>query len=153
MGHHVLVLDSHNTSAPVSSELLVVVELSSEVLGEGLEILVVFLSHISNSNASSGLLVDKLTESCLTLDEGIGDTLLSAESWEESHKFNWVNVVSDDNELCLAFFDESGNVVKTELEYVWLGTLLGITTSLLGFSFLLKSGLLFLLGLWLVFCK
>lgn len=127
--------------------------MSSEVLGEGLEVLVVFLSNISHSNAGSGLLVDELTESGLTLNESVGDTLLSAESWEEGHEFDGVNVVSDDNELCLAFFDEGGHVVETELEDVWLSTLLGITTSLLGFSFLLKSGLLFLLGLWLVLCK
>lgn len=148
-----LVLDSHNTSAPVSSELFVFVELSSEVLGEGLEILIVFLSDISHSNAGSGLLVDELTESGLTLDESIGDTLLSAESREESHEFNGINVVSDDNELGLALFNESGHVVKTELEHVWLSTLLSITTSLLGFSFLLKSGLFLDLGLWLVLCK
>lgn len=148
-----LVLDSHNTSAPVSSELFVLVELSSEVLGEGLEILIVFLSDISHSNAGSGLLVDELTESGLTLDESIGDTLLSAESREESHEFNGINVVSDDNELGLALFNESGHVVKTELEHVWLSTLLSITTSLLGFSFLLKSGLFLDLGLWLVLCK
>lgn len=127
--------------------------MSSEVLGEGLEILIVFLSNIGNSNAGSSLLVDELSESCLTLNEAIGDTLLSAESWEESHKFNWVNVVSDNDELGLTFFDESGNVVETELEDVWLGTLLNISTTLLVFSFLLKSGLLFLLGLWLVLCK
>lgn len=33
LSHHVLVLDAHNTTTPVSSESLVVVELSSEVLG------------------------------------------------------------------------------------------------------------------------
>lgn len=153
LSHHVLVLDSHNTSAPVSSESFVVVELSSEVLGEGLEILIVFLSNISNCNAGSGLFVDELTESCLSLNESISDTLLSAESWEESHKFDWVNVVSDDYELCFTFFNESGNVVKTELEYVWLGTLLNITTSLLVFSLLLESGLLVLFSFWLVLCK
>lgn len=97
--------------------------------------------------------MDELTESGLTLDEAISDTLLSAESWEESHKFNWVNVVSDDNELCFTFFNESGNVVKTVLEDVWLGTLLSITTSLLLFGLLLESGLLLLFGLWLVLCK
>lgn len=148
-----LVLDSHNTSAPVSSKTFIIVELSSEVLGEGLEILVVFLSNISHSEAGSGLLVDELTESGLTLNEAVSDTLLSAESWEESHKFNWVNVVSDDNELCFTFFNESGNVVKTVLEDVWLGTLLSITTSLLFFGLLLESGLLLLFGLWLVLCK
>lgn len=148
-----LVLDSHDTSAPFLSKAAVFVELSSEVLGEGLEILEIFLSHISNGDAGSGLLVDELTESCLTLDEAVGDTLLSAESWEESHNFKWLNVVGNNDELGLTFFNEGSHVVKTELENVWLGALLNITTSLLVFSFLLESGLLFLLGLWLVFCK
>lgn len=153
LGHHVLVLDSHDTSAPVSSESLVVVELSSEVLGEVLEVLVVFLSNISHSNAGGGLLVDELAESCLALDEGVGDTLLSAEGGEETHEFDGVDVVSDDNELGLAFLNKGGHVVKTELEHVGLGSLLGITTGLLGLSLLLESGLLLLLGLGLVFCK
>lgn len=148
-----LVLDSHNTSAPVLSKAAVFVELSSEVLGKGLEILEIFLSDISYSDAGGGLLVDELTESCLTLNEAVSNTLLSAESWEECHEFEWVDVVGNNDELGLTFFNEGSNVVKTELEHVWLGTLLNITTSLLVFSFLLESGLLFLLGLWLVFCK
>lgn len=153
LGHHVLVLDSHDTSAPVSSEGLVVVELGSEVLDKSLEVLVVFLSDISHGDAGSGLLVDELTESSLALDEAVGNTLLSAESGEETHELDGLNVVSDNDELGLALLNESGNVVKTELEHVWLSTLLGVTAGLLGLSFLLESGLLILSGLWLVFCE
>lgn len=80
LGHHVLVLDSHNTTTPGSSQLVVLVELSSEVLGKSLEVLVVFLSDFSHGNAGSSLLMDELSESCLSLDEAEGDTLLSAES-------------------------------------------------------------------------
>ena len=97
--------------------------------------------------------MDELTESSLALNEAVGDTLLSAESREESHKLNWVDVVSDNDELGLALLNEGGHVVKTELEDVGLGSLLGVTTSLLGFSLLLESGLLILFSLWLVFCK
>lgn len=80
MSHHVLVLDAHNTTAPVSSEGLVVVELSTEVLGQELEILEVLLADLSKSDAGCGLVVNELSEACFTLDEGIGDSLLSAES-------------------------------------------------------------------------
>ncbi len=153
LGHHVLILDAHNTTTPVSSEGFVVVELSSEVLGEGLEVLVVFLSHIGNSQAGSSLLMNKLSKSSLALDEAVGDTLLSAESREEDEEFDGINVVSHNDELCLAFFDESGHVVETELENERLSTLLGISTTSLSFSFLLKSGLLFLLIFRLVFSE
>jgi len=34
LGHHVLVLNSHNSTSPGSSEVVVVVELNSEALGE-----------------------------------------------------------------------------------------------------------------------
>jgi hypothetical protein len=57
--------------------------LSSEVLGEDFQVLVVFLSHVSQGYASGSLRVNELSESCLTLDESEGNTLLSAESWEE----------------------------------------------------------------------
>ncbi len=127
--------------------------MSSEVLCEGLEILIVFLSNIGDGNAGSSLSVNELSESCLSLDESIGDSLLSAESGEESHEFDGVDIMSNNNELSFTFFNELGNVVKTEFQNVWLGTLFGITTGFLGFSFLKKSGLLVFLGLWLVFCK
>jgi len=150
LSHHVLVLDTHNTTTPVSSEGLVLIELSTEVLGEEFKILVIFLADLSNGDAGGGLLVDELTETCLTLDESVGDTLLSAESWQEHEEFNWVNVVSHHNELCLTVFNELGNVVETELEDDWLSGLLGISTLALGFGFGLKSGLLLLSCLRLV---
>ena len=74
-----LVLDTHNTTTPGSSEGFVLVELGSEVLGKSLEVLVVFLSHVSDSEAGSILLMNELSESSLSLDEAVGDTLLSAE--------------------------------------------------------------------------
>jgi hypothetical protein len=144
MGHHVLVLDAHNTTTPVSSEGLVLVELSAEVLGKNFEVLEVLLADFSESDASGGLLVDELAEASLTLNEGEGDSLLSAESREESEEFNGVNVVSNNNELSLTLFNEFSDVVETELDNNWLGGLLGISTTLLGLSLTLKSDLLVL---------
>lgn len=144
VGHHVLVLDAHNTATPVSSEGLVLVELSAEVLGENFEVLEVLLAHLCECDAGGGLLVDELAETCLALNEGEGDALLSAESREEGEEFNGVNVVSNNNELSLTLFNEFSYVVQTELDNNWLSGLLGLSTTLLGLSLTLKSNLLVL---------
>jgi len=146
----VLVLDAHNTATPVSSESLVLVELRAEVLGEELKILEVLLADLSESDASGGLLVDKLAEASLALDEGVGDTLLSAEGGEEDEELDGVNIVSHHNELGLTLLNELSHVVETELDDDGLGGLLGISATLLGLSLGLEAGLLLLLGLGLV---
>ena len=150
VGHHVLVIDTHNTTTPVSSEGLVLVELSAEVLSQDFEILEVLLADLSESDTGGSLLVNELAEACLALNEGIGDTLLSAESGEESHNLKGVNVVSNNDDLGLALLNEVGHVVKTELEDDGLGTLLGLTTVLFGLSLSVQPSLLFLVRLWLV---
>jgi len=61
--------------------------------------LVVFLLDFSESNTGGSLLVDELSESCLSLDEGIGDSLLSAESRQEAHHLDGVYIMSDDHQL------------------------------------------------------
>ena len=144
LSHHMLVLDAHNTAAPVSSESLVLVELSAEVLGKNFEVLEVLLADIGESDTSGSLLVDELAETCFTLNEGEGDSLLSAKSREESEELKGINVVSNNNELSFALFNELSNVVETELDNNWLGSLLGISTTLLGLSLTLESDLLFL---------
>ena len=145
-----LILNSHNTTTPGSVEVGVVVELSSESVLEVVEVSEVFLSDIGEGNTGGGLGVAELSESGLTLDEAEWDTLLSAESWEVDHEFHWVGVVGHADELGLTFFDEGGDVVETELEVVWLGTNVSLSSSLSGFSFLLESSLLFLLVFWAV---
>ena len=144
-----LILDTHKTTTPKFSLVEVLVELSHEVLLEGVEVLEVLLSNLGESDASGGLGVAELSKSSLSLDEAVWDTLLSAESWEEDHHLEWVNVVSDDNELGLTFLDEGGNVVETELEVDWLLSDESVLLSALsGLSLGLKSGLLVLGGLW-----
>jgi hypothetical protein len=149
----VLVLDTHNTTAPVSSESCVVVVSSSEGSLEEFEILIVFLSYISDGNASSSLLVDELTESCLSLNEGEGDTLLSAELRKENHHLKGVNVVSNNDKLSSVGFNEFGNVVKTEFQDNWLRSLVLVALVNLILSFLLKSGLLFFVSFRTVLSK
>lgn len=145
-----LVLDAHNTATPVSSESLVLVELRAEVLGEELKILEVLLADLSEGDASGGLGVDKLAEASLALDEGVGDTLLSAEGGKEDEELDGVDVVGHHNELSLALLNELGHVVETELEDDGLGSLLGISATLLGLSLGLEADLLLLVGLGLV---
>lgn len=149
LGHHVLVLNSHKTTTPGLSDLGVLVELSGEVLLEGIEVLEVFLSNLGEGDAGSGLGVAELSESGLTLDDTVWDVLLSAESWEEHHHLEWVDIVGDDNELGLTFLDEGGDVVKTELEVDWLWSDESVLLSTLsGLSLGLESGLLVLGSLW-----
>ena len=144
LGHHVLVLNSHNTTTLLSLEVGVIVELRHEGLLESIEIGKILLLDVSEGDASSGLGVAELSESSLGLDEAEWDSLLSAESREEDHNLSWVNIMGHDDELGFTLLDEVGNVVKTELKNVWL-----ITT---GLSFLLgsllESFLLLLSGLW-----
>lgn len=153
MCHHVLVLDAHNTTTPGSSELFILIELSAEVLGEEFQILIVFLLDLSQGDTSSGLLMNQLSKSCLSLDEAEWDALLSAKSREEHEHFDWVDIVSHHHKLCLAFLNECCHVVKTELQNNWLGSFLGISTASLSLSFLLQSGLLIFFCFGLVLCK
>lgn len=141
-----LVLDTHDTTAPLSAGLLVVVVGFSELLLEQVKIGHVFLVNISESNASGGLHVAEFTESSLAADESVGNLLLTAESGQVDDAFDGVNIVSHDDKLSLTLFDKSGHVVKTELEVDGLGSL-GITTLL---SFSLKAELLLSLSLRLV---
>lgn len=151
LGHHVLILNTHKTTTPLLLVVLVLIELGHEVLLEGIEVLEVLLSDIGESDAGGGLGVAELSESGLSLDEAVWDLLLSAESWEEDHHLEGVDVKSDDNELGFTFLDEGGNVVETELEdnWLWSDELVFLST-LSGFSFSLKSGLLVLGSLWSV---
>ena len=95
----------------------------------------------------------ELAKSALSLDEAVGDTLLSAESGEEDHQFDGVNVVSDDNELSLAFLNQLGHVVEPELDVDGLGGLELLLVVLLSLGFLQESCLLLLFGFGFVLCK
>jgi len=148
LGHHVLVLNTHNTTTPGSSEVNVIVETGGEGLLEGIEVLEIFLSDISESDAGGGLHVAELSESCLGLDEAEWNVLLSAESRQEDHDLQWVDVVGHDDKLGLTFLNEGGNMLETELEVDWLWSLSLLLSSLDGSGLGLESLLLLLSGLW-----
>jgi len=148
--HHMLVLNSHNTTSPGSSECEVVVIVGVEVVLEVIEIGEIFLSNVSKSDTGGGLGVDESSESCLSLDESVWNVVLSAECWQEDHDLSWVDIVCHDNELCLTFFNELGDVVETELEVDWLWGRVSFGTSLSGLGFSDESVSLLLGGFWRV---
>jgi len=145
----VLVLDAHNTTSPGAAEIVVIVELFHEFVGKGLKILEVFLVDLSEGKGGGSLLVDELAEVSLSTDEAEGDTLGSAESWEEDDHLNGINIVGDDDKLCLAFLNEVGDVVETELDVDGLAG--GSLAAGVGLSF--KSFFLIGSSLWAVFGK
>lgn len=150
-GHHVLILDTHDTTAPLLEELGVVVVLGLELLAELLEVDEVLALHLSEGDAGGGLEVDKLAEVGLATDEAEGNTLLSAESGQVDDDLNGVDVVGDDDELGLVLLNEGGHVVEAELKVNRLVTLLG--SALVGstaLSLVLESECLLLVLLWLV---
>jgi hypothetical protein len=80
------------------------------------KVLEVLLEDIGESDTSGGLLMDELAETCFTLNENEWDTVLSAKSREESEELKGINVVSNNNELGFALFNELSNMVETELD-------------------------------------
>jgi len=146
--HHVLVLDAHDTTTPVSAKVDVFVESELEGLGQSLEVLEVFLVYFSKSEAHGSLHVNELSEVGLASDKAEWHSLLSAESWEEADNLNGVNVVGNHDQLGSAVLDQLGHVVETKLDVKGLGAVVS-----LGCGSSLESCLLFGASLGAVFCK
>lgn len=121
-----LVLEAHNTTSPLTAELVVLVVGLQEGLAEGLEIGVVLLVHISDGQAGGGLHVAELAEVGLAADEAEGNFLLTAESGQVDDSLDGVDVVGNDDQLGLVLLNKSGNVVETELDEHGLGAGLGV---------------------------
>lgn len=141
-----LVLDAHDTTTPDSAELLVVVELLTEVGRKGLQVLEIFLVDFGKGNSGSSLHVDELAEAGLSTEEAVRNVLSSAKGGKMNNGLNGVNVVGNNNELGLALLNKSSHVVKSELDVDGLGSFAGTTLLSCG----LKAELLLLLGLGLV---
>ena len=106
---------------------------------------------VKQGEGYADLLVDDRSESGLALHNGVWDTHLSAESWEEDDKLDWVNIVGDEDESSLLGLNECHNVVETVLDGVWLlaDILLLLAISDSG-GLLVQTLLLLGLGLWSV---
>ena len=139
-------LGTHDATTPVALSLLVLVGVT---LLDGLDELghlrLILGADLSDGEDGSGLLVDDRTETGLALDDGVWDTHLAAESWQEDDELNWVDIVWNEDEGGLLVLDQANNVVETVLDSVWLlgdvllllalsngGSLLGETLLLLG---------------------
>jgi len=75
------------------------------VLTERRKLGLVFSINISKAKSGSGLLVNNGTESSLSLNNTVWDTHLFAEGWEPEDDFNWVDIISNNNELGLLGFN------------------------------------------------
>ena len=145
--HLVLVLDAHDATTPLSAELNVLVEVSLEHVTELVQVGHVFLADGSQGDAGGSLLVDEFAEGSLAADEAVRNALSAAESGQVHNELNGVNVVGNHDKLGLAFLNQRGHVVQTELDVVGFGSLY-LT---FGFSNLQKAFLLFLFGLGGIF--
>ena len=104
-----------------SSELLVIVEVSSEGSGQVVKFGFVFLSDISQGNASSVLLVNQSSQISSSSNKTVRDVHLSAKSGEPNDEFNWIDVAGNDNQLSFSLLYEFSDVVQTEFEVEWSG--------------------------------
>jgi hypothetical protein len=114
------------------------------------ELSLVLSLDVSEREDGGGLAANDGTETGLTLDDGVGDTHLLAESGEEDDELDGVDVVGDDDEVGLLVLDERDDVVETGLDEEGL---LGLVELLAGGDVGGVGGealLLLLLGLTLV---
>jgi hypothetical protein len=147
-----LVLDSHDWGAFLSSQSTVLVVSSVEEGSEVLQVIEIFLSNIGQSEASGVLLVDKVAKSRLTFHKAEWNIHFSAQSWQEDHQFDWDDIMSNDNELGLLVLYQGGNVIETKFDNERLVTfvLLFLFLVSLVLGFLLESVSLLNLSLWFV---
>jgi hypothetical protein len=151
LGHHVLVLDTHDSGGSLRPGLSIGGVLGSEVSLESREVLEVGGVDLGERDAGGGLGVDEGTEGGSVLDNAVGDALGSAESGEEGDKLDGLAIVGDSNELGLTLLDELSDVVKTVLEDNGLITNeLVLVATLAGLGLGLESLLLLSSGLGLV---
>ena len=118
-----LTLGTSLESSDHLSELLVLVEVSSEGRCEVVQLGFVFLSDLGQGKDGGVLLVDELSEGSFSLNKAVRDVHLSAEGGEPDDEFDGVDVVSDDNEFGLFVLNELGDMVQAELDVIRLGVL------------------------------
>jgi hypothetical protein len=114
---------TENDVAILGQVLFILVVILAEVLAESFEFGGIFLSDVSDSDATGELLVDQLTETGLALDKAVGNILVAAEVGEPDNEFDRVNVVSNHNKFRLTLLNESGDVVQATLQELGFGSL------------------------------
>lgn len=140
-------LDSHRLLPVFLCNIHVIIELGDEVLLQQAQLVLIGLINAGDGDASGSLQSNEFSQNALALDDAVWGLGGSAKSWEEANELDWVDVSSDDDELGESLFDEGGDLVKAELEEVWLGS--NVLLSFLSvLSELNESGFLGLFGLW-----
>jgi hypothetical protein len=145
-------LRTHNPTAPMPPALLMLARVPLTNRRHQLTQLALILPlHLRECQHSSSLLVHHRPESRFTLDDGVGDTHLSAESGEEDNELDGVDVVGDQDESGLFVLDESDDVVEAVFHGVGLlaGVFLLLTLAH-GSGFGVQTLLLLCLGFWTV---
>lgn len=124
-----------------------IVEALLNGLDEGSELSAVLSTDIraNEGDSGGGLLADDLSKTGLSLDDGVGDSLLAAESGEPEDELDGVDVVSDQDEGSLLLLNKGGDVLETKLDERGLGAG-GEGLSLLDLSGLLHKTDLLLSG-------
>jgi hypothetical protein len=113
-----LTLGTSLEASDLLSHIGIVVEVGSEGGGQVVKLSFVLLSDFGQADNGGVLLVDKLSEGGLSSNKAVWDVHLSAEGGEPYDELDWVNVVSDADNLSLSLFYELGDVVESELEVV-----------------------------------
>ncbi|KAH3659830.1 hypothetical protein OGATHE_005875 [Ogataea polymorpha] len=115
-------LSTHHTSTPVSSLLLVLFDEVSVDGGNELgQSSLVLWSNVDQGSNSTGFLVNKGSQSSLTLDDSVWNTHLSAQSWQEDNQLDWIDIVGNQHQFGLLVLNQRNNVVQTVLDNKWLG--------------------------------
>ena len=73
----------------------------------------VFWLDFGKSNAGACLHANDLAKAGLALDNAVWDFEVAAESWHPDDEFDWVDIVSDDDELGLLGLDGGCNILDT----------------------------------------
>jgi len=99
--------------------------------------------------------MNKGSKSCLSLDEAVWNTKLLAKGGQVKDEFDWVDIVSNHNQLGFFVLDQGSHMSESELDGERLGTCVLSFSALVSFilGFGLESGALVLLSFWLIFVK
>jgi hypothetical protein len=147
LGLNILTLLAHHSTTPSTSDINVVIVLRSEGLAQSVKLSLVLLTDSGNGNGRTVLLVNQSTKTRLGLENAERNILLSAKSREPNNKLNWVNIMSNNNQLGLLILNSRSDLMETIDERRRL-LLSGILSSSLGLGNFLQALLLLLLSLW-----
>merc|ERR1712066_431071 len=90
-----------------------VVIVSFDSFNQLTKILFVFSFNISESNGSAHFSTYQLSETGSTFDDAVWDFHFAAKSWKVNNDFNWVDIMSNNDELCLLTFYKVNDLVDT----------------------------------------